>query len=520
MGEPFVWDEKCFLQTLDSVMSQSVPMWQLQICVTAQLARKIQALLSDNAFAQKSKNISVVVRSERGPLKRLAGALEGITTEWVAVINGYDVLAPTATYLLLKAALEGPTPNVIYGDHGFVSGTTKLPLVHAKPAFSEDLLCSQQYIGDFFAVRAEAIKAIGGVTAEFSSAWAHDLLLRLTQATNAVSQPIMHVPEILHYRRRAKPSVALRREWNEHTVRAVRRHFARQRRRVQTSVFRSDVLRNKWPIPSAQPKVSLIIPTRDGYKILKACVESILQGTSYTNYEILIVDNQSIERQTLRYLRQLSKRYPHIRVLPYDHAFNYSAINNYAVAQCSGSIVGFINNDVEVLNNDWLTELVSHALRPEVGVVGALLLYPDHTVQHGGVVVGMHGVADHAFKGARLNDKRVDPFGMLQSVHNPDAVTAAAMVMRKELFQAVGGFDMQHFVVAFNDVDLCLKLRQRGQRIVFTPHARLIHHESKSRNLDQSSASKQRERYEHAIMKARWGTDRVPKANPLLSAYA
>jgi GT2 family glycosyltransferase len=219
-------------------------------------------------------------------------------------------------------------------------------------------------------------------------------------------------------------------------------------------------------------------------------------------------------------LRQLSKRHPHIRVLPYDHAFNYSAINNYAVEQCSGSIVGFINNDVEVLNTDWLTELVSHALRPEVGAVGALLLYSDHTVQHGGVVVGMHGVADHAFKGLRLNDKRADPFGMLQSVHNPDAVTAAAMVMRRELFQEVGGFDMQHFVVAFNDVDLCLKLRQRGQRIVFTPHARLIHHESKSRNLDQSSASKQRERYEHAVMKARWGTDRVPKANPLLSAYA
>lgn len=450
---------------------------------------------------------------------RLAAALDGITTEWVAVICGYDLLAPTATYLLLKAALEGPTPNVIYGDHGFVSGNAKLPLVHTKPAFSEDLLCCQQYIGDFFAVRAKAIKAIGGVKAEFSSAWAHDLLLRLTQATRAVSQPIMFVQAILHYRRKTNPSAVDRRKGHEDAAIAVRQHFVRQQRLVQTSVSRSGVLRNKWPVPPVLPKVSLIIPTRDGYKILKACVESILQRTSYTNYEILIVDNQSSEPQTLRYVQQLIKRYPHIRVLYYDLPFNYSAINNYAVEQCSGSIVGFINNDVEVLNAGWLTELVSHAVRSEVGAVGALLFYPDLTVQHGGVVVGMHGVADHAFKGVRANDKWADPFSMLQSVHNPDAVTAAVMVMRKEQFEKVGGFDAQHFVVAFNDVDLCLKLRQRGQRIVFTPHAKLIHHESKSRKLDKSNASQQRELYEHAVMKARWGTDRVHKANSLMNTY-
>ena len=495
-------------------------MWRLQICVTTQLARKIRALLNDDTTLQNNKGISVVIRSERGPVKRLVGAIEGIKTEWVAIINGYDVLEPTATYLLLKAALEGPTPNVIYGDHGFVSGPTTLPLVHAKPAFSEDLLCSQQYIGDFFAVRTQAIKAIGGVNAEFTSAWAHDLLLRMTQSTKVASQPIVHIPSTLHYRRRAKLSAVHRRKGHEHAARAVRQHFARQKRHVQTSISRSGLLRNKWEIHPGEPRVSLIIPTRDGYRILKECVESILQRTSYTNYEILIVDNQSKDVQTLRYLQQLVKRCAHIRVLQYDHPFNYSAINNYAVEHCTGSIVGFINNDVEVLNAAWLTEMVSHAVRPEVGAVGALLFYPDLTVQHGGVVVGMHGVADHAFKGARPNDKRADPFAMLQSVHNPDAVTAAVMVMRKESFHSVGGFDDQHLVVAFNDVDLCLKLRQRGQRIVFTPHAKLIHHESKSRQLYQSSTSRQRELYEHFVMRTRWGTDRVAKANPILSAQA
>lgn len=495
-------------------------MWQLQICVTKQVARKIETLLNDGTSEQNNKNISLIVRSERGPVKRLATALEGLTTEWVAIINGYDVLEPTATYLLLKAALEGPSPSVIYGDHGFVSRSAKLPLVHAKPAFSEDLLCSQQYIGDFFAVRTKAIKTIGGVKSQFSAAWAHDLLLRMTQTRNATSQPITHIPAILHYRRKANSNPVHRRKANEHAVRAVRQHFARQQRCVQTSISRTGVLRNKWPLPSVQPMVSLIIPTRDGYKILKACIKSILQRTSYTNYEILIVDNQSTDPQTLRYLQQLSKRHAHIRVLPYDYPFNYSAINNYAVEQCAGSIVGFINNDIEVLNAEWLTELVSHATRPEVGAVGALLFYPDLTVQHGGVVVGMHGVADHAFKGIRANDRRADPFAMLQSVHNPDAVTAAVMVMRKESFHSVGGFDDQHLVVAFNDVDLCLKLRQSGQRIVFTPHAKLIHHESKSRKLDQSNASRERELYEHFIMKTRWGTDRIVKADPILVTQA
>ena len=176
---------------------------------------------------------------------------------------------------------------------------------------------------------------------------------------------------------------------------------------------------------------------------------------------------------------------------------------------CAGDIVGFINNDIEVLNAAWLTEMVSQAVRPEVGAVGALLYYPDMTVQHGGVIVGMHGVADHAFKGADPSSAKEDPFAMLRSVRSADAVTAAAMLVRKDNFNAVSGFDEKHLAIAFNDVDLCLKLRQRDLQIIYTPHAQLIHHESKTRRLDQSVKSQQTELYEHAIMRSRWGTDRV-----------
>jgi GT2 family glycosyltransferase len=289
----------------------------------------------------------------------------------------------------------------------------------------------------------------------------------------------------------------------------VRHHFQRKRLEVKTKTHHRSLIRNVWPVPQIQPKVSLIIPTRDGYTILKACIDSIFERTQYKNFEVLIIDNQSRDAKTLRYLAQIVKRDQRVSVLTYDKPFNYSAINNYAVQHCTGEILGFINNDVEVLNTGWLTEMVSHALRLEVGAVGALLYYPDMTVQHGGVVVGMHGVADHAFKGADPQSVTDDPFGMLRSVRSTDAVTAAAMLVSKAKFRAVGGFDEHRLKIAFNDVDLCLKLRQQDLKIIYTPYARLIHHESKSRRLDQSSQSQQTELYEHAIMKARWGTDRI-----------
>ena len=198
--------------------------------------------------------------------------------------------------------------------------------------------------------------------------------------------------------------------------------------------------------------------------------------------------------------------YENIRVIDYDAAFNYSAINNYAVNLAAGSIIGFINNDIEVISPDWLTEMVSHALREDIGCVGAMHFYPDDSIQHAGVIVGLDGVAGHAFK---FEDKssNEDYFNYLSSIRNPDAVTAATLLIRKALFLRVGGFDAQHLAVAFNDVDLCLKVNALGYRCVWTPYAELYHHESKTRKLTSSLEATQREMYEHAIMKERWGTD-------------
>lgn len=511
-GEEFRWRPKWFIETLESILNQTVPLWELTICVSRAHVSTVRQTLTEyyNASQKPNQPISLVNRPHTHPEKTVRALMRKSPVSWVAVVTGYDTLALDATYVLLNTALRRPNPKVVYGDHDYLSTRQQANTVCIKPPFCEDLLCSQNYVGNFFAIRREALFTHGKPTDGLELLWAHDLLLRMSSSdTSSGIKPIVHTHGVLYHCRQRKPKAAIGQATLAQATHAVHNHFVRKRLTVKTRPHQRRLIRNEWPVPAPQPKVSLVIPTRDGYKILKACVDSILKKTSYKNFEILIIDNQSRDPKTLRYLAQIVKNDRRVSVLPYDKPFNYSAINNFAVTQCAGEILGFINNDVEVLNADWLTEMVSHAVRPNVGAVGALLYYPDMTVQHAGVIVGMHGVADHAFKGADPRSAKDDPFGMLRSVRSADAVTAAAMLVRKENFNAVGGFDDQHLKVAFNDVDLCLKLRQRDLQIIYTPHARLIHHESKSRRLDVSVQSQQTELYEHAIMKARWGTDLV-----------
>jgi GT2 family glycosyltransferase len=510
-GQELQWRPKWFIETLESILNQTVPLWELTICVSGAHVSTVRQALAEyyNVSKKPNQQIAVVNRPHTHPEKTVRTLMRKSLVSWVAVVTGYDTLALDATYVLLNTALRGPNPNIVYGDHDYLSARQQADTACIKPPFCEELLCSQNYVGDFFAIRREALFTHGKPTDGLELAWAHDLLLRMSSDTSSGIKPIVHTHGVLYHCRQRKPKAAIRQTTLKQATQAVRTHFVRKRLAVRTRPHQRRLIRNEWPVPAPQPKVSLVIPTRDGHKILKACVDSILARTQYKNFEILIVDNQSSDPKTLRYLAQIVKTDRRVSVLPYDKPFNYSAINNFAITHCSGDIFGFVNNDVEVLNNGWLTEMVSHAVRPNVGAVGALLYYPDMTVQHAGVIVGMHGVADHAFKGADPKSAKDDPFGMLQSVRSADAVTAAAMLVRKENFNAVGGFDDEHLKVAFNDVDLCLKLRQRDLQIIYTPHAKLIHHESKSRRLDVSVQSQQTELYEHAIMKARWGTDRV-----------
>jgi GT2 family glycosyltransferase len=236
---------------------------------------------------------------------------------------------------------------------------------------------------------------------------------------------------------------------------------------------------------------------------VEAAVSSIISKSDFQNFEILILDNASLDSDILEYFDQIQNREARVRVVPYHHPFNYSAINNFGVGQARGELIALVNNDLEVISEEWLSEMVSHALRPEIGCVGAKLYYPSDTIQHGGVIVGLGGLAAHSHSHFQRKDSGY--FHRLNCVQNLSAVTAACLVMRKCVFEQVGGFDEKNLTIAFNDVDLCLKVREAGYRNLWTPYAELYHHESLSRGYEDSPEKIKRFQSEIAFMKKKWG---------------
>jgi O-antigen biosynthesis protein len=489
-----------------------------------------------------------------------AGVAKEGNTSWLVVLRDDTQLAAHATYSYLSTALQQPDAKLIYGDHDQIDAVGLRQNPFFKPEFSLDLVYSQNYIGPIFAIQAQYLLALHHINIESNQSFALAAILEVVRGVVAMHvdknlpldyrKYLLHVPSVLHHHEVAcetegnnsgsdAETLRLVAERSQGNLQLLQDHFVSLSTKPENQVgldvspssaalgpsgtalgsvssrtqavasvteVKPFVYRSIWSIPSDCPLVSLIIPTRDGYEILKACLDSILAKTTYTNYEILIVNNQSSCPKTLELFSAMATVYENIRVIDYDAEFNYSAINNYAVNLAAGSIIGFVNNDIEVISPDWLTEMVSHALREDIGCVGAMHFYPDDSIQHAGVIVGLDGVAGHAFK---FEDKssNEDYFNYLSSIRNPDAVTAATLLIRKELFLRVGGFDAKHLAVAFNDVDLCLKVNALGYRCVWTPYAELYHHESKTRKLTPSLEATKREMYEHAVMKERWGTD-------------
>ena len=473
----------------------------------------------------------------------------GNEESWLVVLRDDTQLAPHATYTYLSNSIQNLEAKLIYGDHDQVDGKGIRQNPFFKPEFSLDLLYSQNYIGPIFALQARYVVELKNDNLENNQSYALATILEVIRSLTSehldkkiplnYRKHLLHVPSVLHHHEAdfSQSSGQLNslkkadeKLWDERScgnLKLLKEHFESilanpksstlndvdvnadtLQYRPSTSVteVRPFVYRNSWSIPPESPLVSLIIPTRDGYEILKACLDSILAKTTYLNYEVLILNNQSEDPKTIEFFSAMATLYENIRVLDYDAEFNYSAINNYAVKQAAGSIIGFVNNDIEVISADWLTEMVGHVLREDIGCVGAMHFYPDNTIQHAGVIVGLNGVAGHAFQFENKSSNE-DYFNYLSSIRNPDAVTAATLLIRKELFQRVGGFDEKHLAIAFNDIDLCLKVNALGYRCVWTPYAELYHHESKTRRLTPSLEATQREMYEHAVMKERWGTD-------------
>ncbi len=426
----------------------------------------------------------------------LDGTAEGL---FLLLDARVESLAPTALTFLASESLSHPDAAYFTSGEDRLGADGLRSSPYRKPAWNRELFEAQLRRGSLAAFRSSALRAHAGAVTALEGADGFALILALADAPGFSARVI---PRTLAHRR-SSPAEAERRESDE-ALEVLRAHHVRTGHADVRPGTVEGTAHVAYRVPSPAPKVTAIIPTRDAVEVLRRCVSTVRATTKESNVELLIVDNDSRAPETLSYLAEL-ERSGTARVLRCPGAFNYSALNNRAVRASTGDLLAFLNNDLEATHAGWLMELVGHALRAEVGAVGAKLLYPDGFVQHAGVVVGLGGVADHVYRlfpGDHPGDG-----GRALVAQQYTAVTAACLVMRREVFESVGGFDEVNLPVAFNDVDLCLRLRERGLAVVWTPHACLVHHESYSRGNDRATRAKRRRAAaEMDYMRSRWGT--------------
>ncbi|OZI56959.1 hypothetical protein CAL20_13275 [Bordetella genomosp. 4] len=425
---------------------------------------------------------------------------EGATksASWTIILRHDSQLSEVALYWLAHSIVKASQLGVIYADHDSIDVDNRLSQPVFKPDWSPELLRATNYIGEAFAWRSRPLSPIWDVAqaATYSTAGAlHSLLLALTADTPRVEHILA---PIWHLNKEGQCNAISARTETRDVVAA---HLQRQGLSASVEATGTGRCHVRYTLPEPRPLVTIVIPTRDGLAHLRCCIDSLLQKTLYPAYEIIVMDNQSVEPATLAYLRALTIR-SNIRVLRFDEPFNYSRINNHAVEQARGEIVCLLNNDTEVISPDWLDEMVSLLMQDGVGAVGAKLLYGDDTVQHGGDTVGPGGCANHLHTGIGRDEPGY--CGRALVSQELSAVTAACLLTHKSLYQSLGGLNEVHLTVAFNDVDFCLRVRDKGFRVVWTPHALLYHHESITRGKDTSPAQVLRARMEVEYMRMRW----------------
>ncbi|WP_110687116.1 glycosyltransferase family 2 protein [Salinicola aestuarinus] len=490
-------------ECLQSVIDQQYPHWQLCIADDASRDPDVWNILS--AVAASDSRIELVQRESNGHICAASNtALSLARGEFVALLDHDDCLHAEALFRVVEALQSNPAAEVLYSDEDKIDDRGERFEPHFKPAWNPDLLLSQNYISHLGVYRRERLLSLGGFRPGFEGSQDHDLALRFVNGLE--SRAIVRVPHVLYHWRASTGSTATAAASKNYThqagLSAVREHLERTNLTASVEAGRyPNTYRVRWPLPSPAPRVSLLVPTRDRVEVLRPCLEALLERTDYPNFELLVLDNGSRCAETLAFLETVASD-PRVRVLGWPAPFNYSAINNFGAREATGDILALINNDIEPLNPDWLTEMVSQACRPGIGCVGAKLYYPNGTVQHAGVVLGIGGVAGHAHKYFSRHEPGY--FSRLHLVQNYSAVTAACLVVQRRIFEAVGGLDEANLAVAFNDVDFCLRVGEAGYRHVWTPYAELWHHESVSRGADDTSKKRLRAAGEANYMRTRW----------------
>ena len=487
-------------QMIESLISQTYPEWELCIANASPDNEEMQRVLADYSagdprvrFCNLKENLGIAENTNR--------AFAMAKGEFMGLLDHDDLLAPNALYEIVQALQEHPQADALYTDEDKV--TTELDehfQPHLKPDFNLDLLRSNNYICHFFVVRRSIVEKAGGFRKEFDGAQDYDFIFRCTES----AREVLHVPEILYHWRTHKASTADNPASKMYAFEAGKRAIEANLERTGTKGVVSHTqdlgfYRVKYPV-QGKPLISVIIPNKDEKETLQTCLEMLNNNTSYQNFEIIIIENNSTTDEIFRYYKELSKN-PRIHLLRWGKEFNYSAINNFGVVHAKGDYLLFLNNDVKSINPDWMEEMLGVCQRPEVGGVGAKLIYPDNTIQHAGCVIGMGGIAGHMFV-----DMPADRTGYLHKaslLQDMSAVTAACLMMKKEVFEEAGGFT-EELAVAFNDVDLCLKVRKNNHLIVYDPYAKLYHMESKTRGAEDSKEKVRRFQTEIEYMRCHW----------------
>ena len=511
-------EKEWLVRAIESVRAQTYPHWELCIADDASTQPHVREILERER--REEPRIRVVFREKNGHICAATNtALDMAIGDWAALFDHDDELAPHALHCVAREIAAHPQAELIYSDEDKIDeqGTRFSP--HFKPDWNPDLLLGQNYISHLAVYRTATLRNLGGMRTGYEGSQDWDLALRVTERVDAAA--IRHIPRILYHWRAGEKSTALHLGEKDYAGESARRAIAGRLERTGRLGRIFPAIGGHWriaqPLPERHPLVSIIVPTHNAAKLLRVCIASIIARTQYAPFEILLVNNRSDDPKALELFAEYARE-DGVRVLDYEMPFNYSAINNFAARHARGEILCLLNNDVEVLGTGWLGELVSHAVRPEIGAVGARLYYPTMRLQHAGVITGIGGVAGHAFKNFPRDDPGTPQFRP-HLAQNLSAVTAACLAVRRAVYFEAGGFDERKLPVAFNDVDFCLKVQALGYRNLYTPFAELLHHESASRGLEDTSEKVRRFQDEIAAMQERWGDQlfRDPAFNPNLS---
>jgi glycosyltransferase involved in cell wall biosynthesis len=513
-------DERWLRAAITSVREQLYDRWELCIADDHSSDARVGEVLRE--LQAQDPRIKVEFRPVNGHISAASNsALALATGEFVVLLDHDDVLPQHALLAVVHELNRHPDADIVYSDEDRLDEKGRRYDPYYKPDWSPELLRGQNLISHLGVYRTVMVRQVGGFREGFEGSQDYDLALRVVEATEP--HRIRHIPHVLYHWRAIAGSAARGVEEKPYTHgaarRAVQEHLDRSG--LQATCEPAPHLRYhqriRYALPEPHPHVTIIIPTRDHADMLTRCVRSVTSRSTYDGYDIVIVDNGSVEAETLACLDQL-RHDARFSILRVDEPFNFSRLNNLAAARARGSVLCFLNNDTEVISPDWLEEMVSLAVQKDVGAVGAMLYYPDDTVQHAGVILGLGGVAAHAH--SRLPRGAPGNYGRAALTQALCAVTAACLVVRKSVFDEAGGFDEQ-LGVAYNDVDLCLRLRERGLRNVWTPFAELYHFESVSRGRDTAGDVRPGFLIESRLMHERWGPLLAadPYFNPNLSLW-